>query len=127
MLTLPPSVRVFVARAATDMRRGFDGLSVLVAEVIRADPLSGFLFVFFNRRRDRVKVLWWSSSGYWLLYHRLEKGTFALQSLDFHRAESIEVAASELSLLLEGIDLSTAKRRVRYEDGRRSRISSLVH
>jgi transposase len=78
MLSLPPSVRIFVAREPADMRKSFDGLSRLVCDVVEQDPQSGHLFCFFNRRRDRVKLLWWDRSGYWLLYKRLEKGRFAI-------------------------------------------------
>ena len=63
MLSLPPSVRVFVARGATDMRKSFDTLAALVCDVVDEDPQSGHLFVFVNRRRDRMKVLWWDRSG----------------------------------------------------------------
>ena len=75
MLTLPASVRVFVARGVTDLRRSFDRLSAQVQEVLCQDPLSGHVFVFFNRQRDRVKMLVWERDGFWLLYKRLEAGT----------------------------------------------------
>src|ERR1700730_6223876 len=75
MLTLPVSVRVFVARGATDLRRSFDRLSAQVQEVLRQDPLSGHVFVFVNRQRNRVKLLVWERDGFWLLYKRLEAGT----------------------------------------------------
>src|SRR5271163_2959928 len=82
MLTLPASVRVFVARGATDLRRSFDRLSAQVQEVLRQDPLSGHVFVFFNRQRNRVKLLVWERDGFWLLYKRLEAGTFAALERD---------------------------------------------
>src|SRR5207245_7632955 len=91
MLTLPASVRVFVARGATDLRRSFDRLSAQVQEVLRQDPLSGHVFVFFNRQRNRVKMLVWERDGFWLLYKRLEAGTFAALDRD-------EVNARELYL-----------------------------
>jgi transposase len=78
MLTLPPSVRVYVASDATDMRRGFDRLSGMVREVVQGDPMSGHLFVFINRRKDQVKVLVWDRTGYVLLHKRLERGCFHL-------------------------------------------------
>ena len=78
MLTLPTSVRVFIARGATDLRRSFDRLSAQVQELLRQDPLSGHVFVFFNRQRNRVKMLVWERDGFWLLYKRLEAGTFAV-------------------------------------------------
>ena len=78
MVTLPASVRVFVAVAPVDFRKGFDGLAQLAREVIEQDPLSGHLFVFSNRRRDRVKILYWDRDGLAIWMKRLEKGTFRL-------------------------------------------------
>ena len=104
MLTLPASVRVFVARGATDLRRSFDRLSAQVQEVLRQDPLSGHVFVFFNRQRNRVKLLVWERDGFWLLYKRLEAGTFAALERD-------EINARELYLLLEGIEVVRERRR----------------
>ncbi len=101
------------------MRKAFDGLSGLVKDVIREDVLSGHLFVFINRRKDRVKVLWWDRSGFWLLYKRLEKGTFPTQWLSFGDEESVEVTSAELSAFFEGLDLRAARRVPRYDDGRR--------
>ena len=104
MLTLPASVRVFVAQGATDLRRSFDRLSAQVQEVLRQDPLSGHVFVFFNRQRNRVKLLVWERDGFWLLYKRLEAGTFAALERD-------EINARELYLLLEGIEVVRERRR----------------
>jgi len=112
MLTLPPSVRVFVHLGPADMRRSFDGLAAMTREIIRQNPLSGHLFVFFNRRRDRVKVLFWDRTGLCLWYKRLEEGVFTLpRSSD----PSVEVTSAELSLILEGIDLNGARRRKRFQ------------
>ena len=111
MLTLPPSVRVFMCLSPADMRRSFDGLAAMVREIVRQDPLSGHLFVFFNRRRDRVKVLFWDRSGLALYYKRLEAGVF---TLPVSSDPSVEVTSAELSLILEGIDLTRAHRRKRY-------------
>jgi transposase len=111
MLTLPPTVRVFVSMMPTDMRCSFDRLAALVHEIIGEDPLSGHLFVFFNRPRTRVKVLAWDRSGYWLWYKRLEAGVFKLPKADRSR---LELTSAELSLILEGIDLAGAKRQKRY-------------
>jgi transposase len=104
MLTLPASVRVFVAQGATDLRRSFDRLSAQVQEVLRQDPLSGHVFVFFNRQRNRVKLLVWERDGFWLLYKRLEAGSFAALDRD-------EINARELYLLLEGIEVIRERRR----------------
>lgn len=83
MLSLPPSVRVFVARDATDMRKSFDTLAALVIDVVDEGPMSGHLFLFVNRRRNRAKNLWWGRSGYRLLVKRLEHGQFRV----FDRAD----------------------------------------
>jgi transposase len=114
MLTLPPSVRIFVCLAPADMRRSLDGLAALTREILREDPLSGHLFVFFNRRRDRTKILFWDRSGLALYYKRLEKGVFHLSALEHPKRKRAEIEAAELSLILEGIDLSGAKRRMRF-------------
>lgn len=111
MLILPSSLRVFVYREPVDMRRSFDGLESIVREVLQEDPLSGALFVFCNRRRDRMKLLLWDATGFWIWYKRLEGGTFRLPS----GAESkVEMGAAELALILEGIDLSGARRQRRW-------------
>lgn len=112
MLSLPPSVRVFVALEPADMRCGFDGLSARVRGVAGADPMSGHLYVFWNRRRDRVKVLYWDRSGYCLWYKRLERGRFHFPSAE--AGGQVEVEHAELALILEGIDLSASRRRRRW-------------
>jgi len=115
MLTLPPSVRIFVCLEATDRRKGFDGLVAVTREMLREDPFSGHVFVFFNRRRDRVKTLLWDRSGLCVWYKRIEKGRFHLAALDAHRrGRHAEIEAAELALILEGIDLKGAKRRPRF-------------
>ena len=106
MLNLSPRVRVFVARGPTDMRRSFDRLAAEVETVLRQDPFSGHVFCFFNRRRDRAKLLVWERGGFWLHYKRLEEGTFAA-------TEHVEVSPRDLYLLLEGIEV--VRERVRYE------------
>jgi len=113
MLTLPPAVRVFVHLGPTDMRKGFDTLAAMVREIIQADPMSGHLFVFFNRRRDRVKILFWDRTGLCLWYKRLEQGVFTLPKVSDSQ-QSIEMAWADLSLILEGIDLTGARRRKRF-------------
>lgn len=116
MLTLPPSVRIFMAIEAADMRRSFDKLAALAREVIRQEPLSGHLFVFRSRRGDRVKILFWDRNGFVLWYKRLEKGVFIFPA---GSGGSVEVEAAELGLILEGIDLTDARRRERFVPGRR--------
>jgi transposase len=111
MLMTPPSVRVFIASVPVDLRRSFDSLAGCVQDLLQQDPLSGHLFVFRNRSGDRVKILYWDRTGYCLWYKRLEKGTF---SVPVGPRASAEISAAELVLLLEGIDLSGARRQVRY-------------
>ena len=115
MLSLPPSVRLFVARGVTDMRKSFDTLAAVVTEVVDEDPQSGHLFLFVNRRRNRMKVLWWDGSGYCLLAKRLEHGQFRVFDQAAGKPGAFELSASELSLLLEGIDLRGAKRRLSHD------------
>jgi len=112
MLSLPPAVRVFVATQATDMRKSFDGLANATRQVIQQDPLSGHLFVFFNRRRTMAKVLYWDRSGFCLWAKRLERGTYRLPP--WNGRATVEMEAAELSLILEGLELRDAKRRARW-------------
>jgi transposase len=120
MLIWPPTVRIFVSTQPTDMRRSFDGLAMITRENMGQDPLSGHLFVFFNRRGDRVKIIFWDRSGFCIWYKRLEQGVFRLlQSIV--NTPNPEVEATDLSLILEGIDLSSARRRKRFTLGARQR------
>ncbi len=112
MLSLPPSVRIFLARGVTDMRKQIDGLAGLVEHQLEKDPFSGHLFVFCNRARDRVKILYWESSGYWLLHKRLESGRFTWPDAD---SPVIDLTATQLHALLGGLDLSTAIQQPRYQ------------
>jgi transposase len=107
-------VRVFLCTSPTDMRKGFDTLAVLVREGLGYDPLCGHLFLFLGRRRDRLKLLYWDRDGYALWYKRLEKGTYRMP-LAKPDVASIELKASELAMLLEGIDLRSIKRRKRFQ------------
>lgn len=111
MLSLPPSVRIFLARGVTDMRKQIDGLAGLVQHTLKLDPFSGHLFVFCNRTRNRLKILYWEEGGYWLLHKRLESGRFAWPDGD---APTIRLSATELHALLGGLDFSAAKRRRRF-------------
>ena len=111
MLTVPPSVRIYVCAQATDMRRSFDGLSALARDTVQQDPFSGHLFVFCNRRADRVKVLWWDRSGFCLWYKRLEEGLFRFPE---RGARGYEMEPSEFALILEGIELESVRRRKRF-------------
>jgi transposase len=111
VLSLPSAFRVFLAVEPADMRKGFDGLSQLVRDRIAQDPLSGHLFVFRNKRRDRIKILSWDRDGLALWYKRLEKGTFRFLEAKDGR---VEVTPAEMAAILEGIDLSHARRLARF-------------
>lgn len=114
MLSLPTSVRIYLARGATDMRKSIDGLAAVTKQILEQDPLSGHLFVFCNARRDRIKILYWERTGFWLLHKRLERGTFAWPLPANSDARQIELPASDLAALLGGLDLGTARRRRWY-------------
>ena len=112
MLSWPPSVRVFVASEPVDMRCGLDRLAGTVRDVLRLDPFSGHLFVFFGRSGNRVKILFWDRTGFVLYTKRLERGVFHWNSPK--KESHASIASAELMLILEGIDLSNARRRKRY-------------
>lgn len=109
-------VRIWLASDATDMRCGFDRLAERVKAVIGQDPLSGHWFVFRSRRGERLKILVWDRDGYVLWYKRLEAGVFKLPRVE-PGAYSVELRASELAMVLDGIDVSKLKRVPRYERG----------
>jgi len=114
MFTLPSAVQVFICLQPTDLRKSFDSLAALVSLAIDQNPLSGHLFVFLNRSRDRIKILFWDRSGYCLYYKRLEAGTFVLPPSHDPAAVSIASGLPELTLMLEGIDLNDCRRRKRF-------------
>jgi transposase len=102
------------------MRRSFDGLAVATRQFIGSNPLSGHLFVFFNRRNDICKALWWASGGFCLFAKRLAKGRFGLPKDPPPDGHHVEMSAAELTLILEGIDLRGAKKRTRWQPKRRN-------
>ena len=114
MLSLPPSVRLFVATQPIDGRKGADSLMVIVRDVFRKDPLSGHLFVFFSMRRDRVRIVYWDRDGFAMWTKRLEHRRFKLSFADEEKLDVASIEAAELALVLEGIDLAGAKRRARW-------------
>jgi transposase len=117
--SFPASVRIYVAADPVDLRRGFDGLNAATRTMIGADPLSGHVFCFLNRRRNRIKLLVWDRTGYVLVYKRLERGTFRVPMTPRAGAHHVELDAGELGLMLEGLDLRGARRqRRRYRGGR---------
>ena len=114
MFTLSAAVRIYVASAPCDLRRGFDGLSALTRSVIGTDPMSGHVFVFLNRRRDRIKLLAWDRTGFLVVYKRLERGTFSIPVAPRVGQQHVDVDAGELMLMLEGLDLRQARRQPRW-------------
>jgi transposase len=114
MMHLPASVRVYLCLTPCDMRRSFDGLHSLVSNHLALDALAGHLFVFANRRKDRVKILYWDRDGFAIWAKRLEQGTYAMPSQEQEGRREREITAQELGALLSGIDLATADRRKRY-------------
>lgn len=106
MLSLSTRVRIFAATEPIDFRKGFDGLVQVVRERFGEDPFAGDLFCFFNRRRDRVKVLVWDRNGFWLHYKRLERGTFERVHGEGKR---LELDRARMTMLLEGIDSKNAR------------------
>jgi transposase len=111
MFGLSAAVRVYMAKEPADMRKSFDALAALVQGTLGLDPLSGHLFVFVNKRRDRIKILWWDRDGLAVWAKRLERGTYRIPDA---AASRVEMTAAELAALLAGIDLNTARRRDRY-------------
>jgi transposase len=111
MLTLSSSTQVYVVAGVTDMRRGFNGLAAIVMGELDLDLLSGHFFVFSNRRRNRVKVMYFDGSGLWVCAKRLEKGTFRWPEPG---TDVVEMTSEELMLLLGGIDLSATRKRRWY-------------
>ena len=121
MLDGAPGPRIWLAAEATDMRCGFDRLAERVQSVIGEDPLSGHLFLFRSRNGSRLKILTWDRDGYVLWYKRLETGVFKLPRMA-PGSRSIELRASELAMLLDGIDMAKLKRVPRYERPQKNRV-----
>lgn len=113
MLSLSPSLRYFLYRRQTDMRKGFDGLSGLVRNELGQDPLSGDVFIFINRRGNQVKLLLWEGDGFSIYYKRLERGTYEFPTWSEDSA-SVTLRSDELMLILQGISLRSVHRRKRY-------------
>jgi len=114
MLTLPASVRIFVYALPADMRCGFSRLSMYAQALMGQDPSSGHLFVFFNKYADKCKILFWDRTGYCIWYKQLQSGTF--QRLDnASKTSNIEIDIKQLSMILEGIDLTKSKHRKRFK------------
>jgi len=115
MLSLPPSVRVFLATQPVDGRKGPDSLMTIVRDVFGEDPLGGHLFVFFSKRCDRVRVVYWDRNGFAMWTKRLEAGRFCPSFSSDGRLAPVRIEAAELALIIEGIDLAGARRRPRWQ------------
>jgi len=113
MLSIPGRVKIFLAVEPTDRRQGFDRLAARVSQTLQADPLSGHLFVFRNRRADRLKLLYWDGDGYAVGYKRLESGVFRFPIAAQGQA-SLTISAADWAMLLDGVDLSSVRRGKRY-------------
>ena len=113
MITPPAATDILLYSQPTDMRKGFDGLSGLVRSALEREPTDGSYFLFINRRRDRIKILYWDRDGLALWYKRLEAGTFEVLDRNEGQA-SVQIDATELAMLLSGVSLSSVKRRKRY-------------
>lgn len=119
MLSLPLPVKIYASVEPVDCRKSFDSLAALVREQLSADPLSGHLFVFRNRRGDRIKLLYWDRDGFVIWMKRLEVGSVRFpdfaQAMARQGACGIELRASELMMILDGVELSSVQRRKRYQ------------
>ena len=113
MLNFSYQTRVFLFLEPVDMRKSFRGLCQLTESILQADPASGHWFVFINRRRDRLKLLAWEGDGFAIYYKRLESGGFQSPTAAKNQTQ-LEIDVTQLSLILHGIDLKSAKRRKRY-------------
>lgn len=113
MIHLPASVRVYLCLTACDMRRSFDGLHALVRDHLQLDAFAGHLYLFANKRKDRLKILYWDRDGFAIWAKRLEAGSYAIPCGEAG-SRRVEITTDELSALLSGIDLSTVTRRKRY-------------
>ena len=112
MIMLPSAVRIFLCTRSTDLRKGFDGLTGLVQECFGQDPLTGHLFLFVNRRKDRIKILYFDRDGLAIWYKRLEAGTFEMPRAA--EGDGLELQPAQLAMILAGIDLKSARQRKRF-------------
>ena len=125
MLSLPPSVRVLVATQPVDGRKGADSLMVIVRDVFRHDPLSGHLFVFFSKRCDRIRIVYWDRNGFAAWSKRLERGRFRPTFSADGKLTVSAIEAAELALIVEGIDLAGARRRPRWQSTQKKTYATL--
>ena len=111
----PNNLRIFLCTIDTDMRRSFDSLCGVVRREMHLDPLSGYLFVFKNKRADRIKLLYWDRDGLAIWYKALQKGTFKFPDLKNISSAGLEIDAATLRLILDGVDLRTIRKQPRFK------------
>ena len=126
MILLPRSVRVYVAREPANLRKSFEGLSNEVRHVLAANPLSGHVFVFINRRRTQVKMLLWTRGGYTIVHKRLEQGRFTFPERVSADVARVEIDAHELAMLLEGLVVARQRHAIRWSPPTRDEQRSAV-
>jgi len=114
MIGLNAPSAIYLSTRITDMRKSIDGLCGEVQDHLGTTPVNGSMFVFFNRRRDKVKMLWWERDGYWVFYKRLESGTFQMPEPLADNSASWLLSAEQLQLILAGVDLRSVRMRKRY-------------
>jgi len=114
MLSLPPSIRIFVHALPTDMRKHFNGLSAIVSQAFGKNVLEGDYFVFVNRAKNRCKILYWDRDGLVVWAKRLERGGFQVPSHNAAASLCVEIDSVTLAMMIGGVDLNAAKRRKRY-------------
>lgn len=115
MILLPRSVRMYVSTSPANLRKSFEGLSNEVRSVLLADPLSGHVFIFLNRRRTQVKLIAWTRGGYTIVHKRLERGRYTFPARVTAEAARVEIDAHELAMLLEGLDATTKRSGARWD------------
>jgi len=114
VISLPSQTRVFLCTQDTDMRKSFNSLQSVIRSAMHLNPLSGYLFVFKNKRADRIKCVFWDNSGYAMFYKVLQKGTFQFPDLEHVSSAGLEIEPATLHLILDGIDLRSVRHRQRY-------------
>ena len=124
MILVPRAVCVYFAIQPVSLRKSFDGLANEIRHALGHDPLGGHVFVFLNRRKNQVKLIVWTRGGFTIVHKRLERGTFTFPSRVTGNATSIAIDVHELAMLLEGIDVSRAKSKPRWEPPPRARATT---
>jgi transposase len=115
MIAFSVHTKIYLAKDVTDMRKSFRGLILLTEAVLRQEPVSGHLFVFLNRRQDLMKILYWDGTGFCIWYKQLERGSFQRpRAVAGEERPGVELSTAQLSLMLEGIDLTSVRQRLRF-------------